>query len=196
MSVDKLYLIAGLGNPGKAYETTRHNLGFMVVDRLSKKRNIIFDKTKFSSRFGRGNLNNIPVILAKPMNFMNLSGPPLQGLARFFKIKLKNILVIHDDMDIAFGKIKIKKKGGHGGHNGVRSIMNAFGNGDFVRLRIGIGHPDSVSNMTDHVLGSFNAQEKNLLDKIVNTSCDAIKTILLNGVSKSMNCFNNKKILV
>jgi PTH1 family peptidyl-tRNA hydrolase len=195
MSENNLWMLAGLGNPGKNYEATRHNIGFMVLDALASETNISFDKNKSDIHFGRGRLKNIPVILAKPMKFMNLSGIPLKKLADFFKIPKNNIIIIHDDVDIHFGSIKIKQKGGHGGHNGVRSIMETFGGGDFIRLRIGVGRPESETMMTGHVLGSFNEYEQNFLDKIIHTSNESVKTILLNGVTESMNRFNNKQIL-
>jgi len=198
--MNSLYLIAGLGNPGKEYENTRHNAGFMVLDKIAQKNKIDFDKNKFDCLFGKGYIKQKSVILAKPKSYMNLSGQPLQQLAHFYKIKKNQMIIIHDDVDISFGKIKIKQRGGDGGHKGIKSIINFFGGDDFARIRVGVGRPEKEAdrqiNMIDHVLGNFDSQENELLERIVNTSCDSIYTILLKGVAESMNNFNNKQILV
>jgi PTH1 family peptidyl-tRNA hydrolase len=191
MSLERIRLIVGLGNPGDKYAKTRHNLGFMVVDEIADTYSIPLDKQKFDALFGRGSINGNPVILAKPMAFMNRSGPPTQKLAQYFNILCGDMLVIHDDIDLTYGRIKIKEKGGHGGHNGIRSLIDAFGSGDFVRIRIGIGRPDARIHVVDHVLGRFSADETKRLNPIITRARDATVTILRNGLKQGMNQFNS-----
>ena len=188
----RLSLVAGLGNPGSAYAHTRHNAGFMVADIIASEFGIGFDKQKFDTTFGRGRIDRMPVILAKPQAFMNRSGPPLKKLADFFKIPSEAVLVIHDDIDLAFGRLKIKEKGGHGGHNGIRSLIDAFGSDDFVRLRIGVGRSGFDISVSEHVLSKFSGQENESLAQIIATARDAVVTILCKGTKAGMNQFNPK----
>jgi len=188
----RLSLVVGLGNPGAAYAQTRHNAGFMVADEIAGKFDIRFDKRKFDTLFGRGNIDPVPVVLAKPMAFMNRSGLPVKMLADFFKISSEAVLVLHDDIDLAFGRLKIKEKGGHGGHNGLRSLIDAFGRDDFVRLRIGVGRSGFDSSVSNHVLGRFTQQETESLDQVITTARDAVVTILCKGTKAGMNHFNQK----
>jgi PTH1 family peptidyl-tRNA hydrolase len=192
----RLRLVAGLGNPGKSYVQTRHNAGFIVADKIAETFGISFGKKKFDTLYGRGSIEGSEIILAKPMAFMNRSGPPLKKLADFFKIPGEDMLVIHDDIDLAFGRLKIKEKGGHGGHNGLRSLIDAFGNGDFVRLRIGVGRSKGGSSVTGHVLGSFSVEENESLNRILIAGRDAVVTILWRGTKVGMNFFNNKNFLI
>ena len=191
-----LRLVVGLGNPGARYENTRHNAGFMTADRIARDFNISFDKRKFDCAFGRGFIEDVEVLLAKPMAFMNRSGPPIQKLAHFFRIQCKEMVVIHDDIDLVFGRLKIKEKGGHGGHNGIRSLMDAFGGGDFVRLRIGVGRSELGDNVTDHVLGRFSEQNAELLTRIISGARDAVVTVLCKGSKAGMNLFNGKDLAI
>jgi PTH1 family peptidyl-tRNA hydrolase len=191
-----LRLVVGLGNPGTRYENTRHNAGFMIADKIARDFNISFDKRKFDCVFGRGFVEGAEVLLAKPMAFMNRSGPPIQMLAHFFRIQSKEMVVIHDDIDLVFGRLKIKEKGGHGGHNGIRSLMDAFGDGDFVRLRIGVGRSEFGDSVTDHVLGSFCGQNAESLARIISAGRDAVATILCKGTKAGMNTFNGKDLLI
>lgn len=193
MSKNRLYLVAGLGNPGIKYADTRHNVGFLVVDQISKKYSIPLVKQKYGVEFGRGRINGIDAILAKPQFYMNRSGPPLQKLAVYFRISTKDMLIIHDDIDLVFGRLKIKAKGGHGGHNGVRSIIDVFGEDAFTRLRIGIGRSDKGVSVSNHVLGRFCTTERKLLPQMIESACDAVVTILCEGTSKGMNRFNTRK---
>jgi len=190
-----LKLVIGLGNPGKEYSMTRHNAGFMVVDKLADAYRISMDKNKFDLIYGKGKIQGNDVMLAKPQAFMNLSGPPVQKLAGFYRISCEDMLIIHDDIDLAFGRIKIKEKGGDGGHKGIRSIKDAFGGGNFTRLRIGIGRSEAGADVVDHVLGRFNPEEKALLDKIIATAVDAALTILCEGAKEGMNRFNRLKTI-
>ena len=191
-----LKLIVGLGNPGARYENTRHNVGFMITDKIAQDFNISFDKRKFDCVFGRGFVEDVEVLLAKPMAFMNRSGPPIQNLAHFFRIQCKEMVVIHDDIDLVFGRLKIKEKGGHGGHNGIRSLMEAFGGGDFVRLRIGVGRSESGGSVTDHVLGRFSVQNAEFLARIISGGRDAVVTVLCKGTKAGMNLFNGKDLAI
>jgi len=191
MLLQRLRLVAGLGNPGGDYRKTRHNAGFMVVDKVAETLSIRFDKTKFDVIFGRGTSGDVDVVLAKPQAYMNRSGLPLRQLAHYFKILSEDMLIIHDDIDLAMGRIKIKEKGGHGGHNGLKSLIGAFGNGNFVRLRIGVGRPEHL-NVTDHVLGKFSSQEKALLDQTVTRARDAVVSFFNEGLTACMNQFNTK----
>jgi len=188
----RTHLIVGLGNPGLQYEHTRHNTGFMVVDKLAGDFGISLSKNKFDVRYGRGTIKDHEVMLANPMAFMNRSGPPVQKLAAYFKIPSGDMMVIHDDIDLAFGRLQIKEKGGHGGHKGLKSIINAVGEDEFVRLRVGVGRSDTKRGVTDHVLGPFSAEEAGVLDTILNQARDAVVTILTEGSKVSMNRFNTK----
>lgn len=196
MPANRLRLVVGLGNPGNKYEDTRHNAGFMVADKIAQDFKISFNKTKFDTLFGRGFIEDVDVLLAKPMAFMNRSGPPLQKLAHYFQIPGEDMLVIHDDIDLAFGRLKIKEKGGHGGHNGIRSIMDAFGGGDFSRLRIGVGRSAAGENVTDHVLGRFSAAKGEMVVRIISAARDAVVTVLGEGMKVGMNAFNRKDLLI
>ena len=192
----RLRMVVGLGNPGEAYAKTRHNTGFMVVDKLSDAFSIALDKQKFDARFGIGLVNGVKIVLAKPMAYMNRSGPQVQNVAGYFRILCEDMLVVHDDIDLAFGRLKIKEKGGDGGHRGVRSIIDAFGGGDFTRLRIGVGRPDAEKGASDYVLGKFTLEEKKVLSQIITSAKDAIVTILCKGTKEGMNRFNNKRIVI
>jgi len=189
-------LIVGLGNPGDTYKMTRHNVGFMVADEVADAFSISYERKKFDALFGRGRMEGEEVILAKPMAFMNRSGLPVYSIAKYFRISCEGMLVIHDDIDLAFGRIKIKEKGGHGGHNGVRSLMDAFGGGHFTRIRIGVGRSETDRNVADHVLSRFSADESKMLEQIIAKARDAVVTILCKGTKEGMNRFNSKNIII
>ena len=196
MPANRLRLVVGLGNPGNAYADTRHNTGFRVADQIAQDFNISLNKTKFDTIFGRGFIKDVDVLLAKPMAFMNRSGPPLQKLAHYFRIPGEDMLIIHDDIDLAFGRLKIKEKGGHGGHNGISSVMDAFGGGDFSRLRIGVGRSEAGENVTDHVLGRFSADKAEMVARVITVARDAVVTVLCEGTKFGMNAFNRKDLLI
>jgi PTH1 family peptidyl-tRNA hydrolase len=187
-------LIVGLGNPGFQYENTRHNAGFMVVDQLAGEFGISVNKNKFDVHYGRGAIEGHEVMLVKPMAFMNRSGWPVQKLAAYFKIDSKDLMVVHDDIDLAFGRLKIKEKGGHGGHKGLKSIMHAVGEDEFVRLRIGVGRSEAESSVSDHVLGPFFDDESKRLGSVLILARDAVVTILTEGSKVGMNRFNKKEL--
>jgi PTH1 family peptidyl-tRNA hydrolase len=167
----------------------------MVADKIAQDFNIALNKAKFDAIFGRGIIENVDVILVKPMAFMNRSGPPLQKLAHYFRISGEDMLVIHDDIDLAFGRLKIKEKGGHGGHNGIRSIMDAFGGGEFARLRIGVGRSEAGENVTGHVLGRFSDEKAEMVARVMCVARDAAVTVLCEGLKVGMNAFNRKDLL-
>jgi PTH1 family peptidyl-tRNA hydrolase len=195
MPQSPLKLVVGLGNPGKEYVATRHNIGFMVADKLADSYRITTDKNKFDTLFGRGKIDGRDVIIAKPQAFMNRSGPPVYRLSNFFRIACEDMLIVHDDIDLAFGRIKIKEKGGDGGHKGIRSIKDAFGGGDFIRLRIGIGRSGAGADVVNHVLGRFSSEETGMLGKIIDTAMDATVTVLCKGAKEGMNRFNRMKTI-
>ncbi len=195
MSPSRLRLIVGLGNPGPTYKKTRHNIGFMVADDLAAAFSILVEKTKFGVLFGKGSINDSRVILSKPQEFMNRCGPPIKKLAKYHNIFSEDLLVVLDDIDLDFGIIKIKEKGGSGGHKGLRSLIEAFGRNDFTRLRIGVGRPGAEMTVTDHVLGRFNSTEKNNLQQVIRTAGDAVVTILCEGIKEGMNRYNNRKVI-
>ena len=184
------WFIVGLGNPGQEYAQTRHNIGFMVIDRLAEKYGVSVSRRKFQNHFGKGQIHSVDVILAKPMAYMNRSGPPVRQLASYFDLTAERMLIIHDDIDIETGRIKIKSKGGHGGHNGLKSLIEAFGTNDFPRLRIGIGRPEGEIDVTGHVLGKIPPDERRILESILQTAEDAVMTIIDKGILESMNQFN------
>ncbi|MDL2122570.1 MAG: aminoacyl-tRNA hydrolase [Deltaproteobacteria bacterium] len=195
MPQKKVLLVVGLGNPGDAYVTTRHNAGFMVLDEVAESFSISIEKRKFDALFGRGLIEDSEVILAKPMAFMNLSGIPVQKILNYFKIPFEDMLVIHDDIDLAFGRLQIKENGGHGGHKGLKSIIETVGGNNFVRLRIGIGRSEEKIDVANYVLGKFSTNEKKLLDRITKRARDAVVATTCKGAKKAMNLFNDKKLI-
>jgi PTH1 family peptidyl-tRNA hydrolase len=187
-------MIVGLGNPGSRYTKTRHNVGFEIVSAISEEYMIPLKAHPVNARVGRGRIHGRDVVLVQPMAYMNLCGNPVFQLAQSFGLSCEDMLIVHDDMDLAFGRIKIKEKGGSGGHNGMQSLMDAFGEGDFARLRVGIGRPEAGMNAVDHVLSSFNQEEGNMLEHIISRARDAAVTVLCNGAKEGMNRFNRSII--
>ncbi|WP_300461406.1 aminoacyl-tRNA hydrolase [Desulfobacula sp.] len=193
MSGSKFKIVAGLGNPGKGYDQTRHNIGFLVVDDIALKSHLSFDKSRFDSEYVKDTIKGQNVFIIKPLTYMNRSGVPIHKFAAYYKVNIQDIIIVHDDMDLAFGKIKIVKGRGHGGHNGVRSILEAFGKKDCIRIRVGVGHPGSGADVTGHVLGRFSPDEITRLDQCIDTASDACLYLLENGVTAAMNVFNTNR---
>jgi PTH1 family peptidyl-tRNA hydrolase len=164
-----------------------------VIEELATTFALSVDKKKFDTLFGRGSIEEQAVILAKPMAFMNNSGPPVKQLADYFRISSQDLLVVHDDIDLAFGRLNLKEKGGHAGHKGVKSLLDAFGKDDFARLRIGIGRSVGPVSVTDHVLGGFSVEETKMLKGILARAREAVVTILNKGIKDGMNRFNDKR---
>jgi len=194
MPEKRVRLVVGLGNPGTDYANTRHNAGFLVVDEMAAAWAISIHQKKFNVELGRGRVNGIETILVKPQAYMNKSGLPVRQVGDYFKIPYRDMLVIHDDIDLEFGRLKIKEKGGHGGHNGVRSLIDALGEDAFVRLRVGVGRSGNEGNVVNHVLGTFNQQERASLEKVIKRARDAVETILCEGAKEGMNRFNDRRI--
>jgi peptidyl-tRNA hydrolase, PTH1 family len=187
------HLVAGLGNPGRRYTATRHNIGFRVIGALAATTGVRMDREETDISWGRGGIAGQDVILAQPMAYMNCSGPPIRRLMERKKIGREALLVIHDDIDLAFGRLKIKEKGGDGGHRGVRSLMDALGSGNFGRLRIGIGRPAGDIDTVDYVLGRFDPDEARALSPIIERACEAVNTVLTDGIRTAMNRFNMRE---
>jgi len=193
MSESKFKIVAGLGNPGKNYAQTRHNIGFLVVEALASKSRLTIDKTRFDSAYVKARIKDRDVFLVKPLTYMNKSGFPIHNFASYYRVGMEDIIIVHDDMDLDFGKIKIVKGRGHGGHNGVRSILEAFGRPDCIRIRVGVGHPGSGQDVTGHVLGGFSPDEIKSLDPCVDRASEACLCILEKGVTAAMNLFNTRQ---
>ncbi len=173
-------IIVGLGNPGIRYRNTRHNAGFAVVSRLAKRHGIKIKKNRRHSKIGEGTINDAPVVLAKPQRFMNLSGLAVEALARAYRSRPEDIIVIHDDIDIAQGSIKVKHNGGDAGHKGIRSIMEKMGTGEFARIRVGVGRPAPGEDVVDYVLGRFGRDELSLMESAYAEALDAVESLLSN----------------
>tara|TARA_B100000424_G_scaffold227716_1_gene188541 strand:- start:55 stop:618 length:564 start_codon:yes stop_codon:yes gene_type:complete len=171
-------LIVGLGNPGERYKQTRHNVGFMVLDKLIKQSTVEGWDKKFDSFFTKIIIAQKSMILLKPLTFMNVSGHAVQKVKNFYDIDPNNIVIIHDDIDLELGKIKLKKGGGDGGHNGLKSIIKLIGS-EFNRIRIGIGRPEKIS-VSSYVLNNFREEEVPLLKKIILKSCEGINLLIAN----------------
>lgn len=183
-------LIVGLGNPGKKYEKTRHNIGFDCIDRCANKLNISLTESKFKGVFGSTVIQSEKVFLLKPLTFMNVSGESVQALANFYKIEPKNILVIYDDLDLPVGKIRLRKKGSAGGHNGMKSIISHLGTEDFKRIRVGIGRPQRGEPVVNYVLGSFRPSERELVAESIEQTAKAVEAWTATSFDEVMNTYN------
>jgi len=187
-------LIVGLGNIGKEYENTRHNIGFMVADVLAKNHQLSFDKTDKNAMVTEFRLGAEKIFIIKPTTFMNESGKAVGEYARFYNILPENIAVIQDDMDLPVGFIRIRKNGSSGGHNGIKSIQSHLGTENFPRFKIGIGHPiHDQQIVVDHVLHKFQGDDKDSIEKAVDSTAKAIDTWLTEDIESVMNKFNTKK---
>ncbi|MBO5179653.1 MAG: aminoacyl-tRNA hydrolase [Clostridia bacterium] len=183
-------IIVGLGNPGKEYEKTRHNIGFMVVDKLAEIMDININKNKFNGLVGEGMHNGEKILIIKPQTFMNLSGNCVQEAASFYKVNSEDILVIYDDIDIEFGKIRIRPNGSPGTHNGMRNITERLQTQNFPRIRVGAGRPKGEQQLYEFVLSEFNKDEMKIMQNSIENSANAVIEILKNGLLKAMNEFN------
>lgn len=183
-----MYLIVGLGNPEEDYSNTRHNMGFNTINKIAKEYNIEVNKKKFKGLYGTGLIENEKVILLKPQTFMNLSGESVKEVVDFYKIENDDIIVIYDDMDVELGTIKIRKKGGPGSHNGMKSVVQYLGT-DFARIRVGIGKPED-NDFIRYVIGPIPKEEKEIFDKSTTTAKEAVIEIIKKGVDNAMNKFN------
>lgn len=185
------YLIAGLGNIGLRYRNTRHNIGFMAVDKLADVYSIKVKKNLCQANIGEGFINNVPVVLAKPKTYMNLSGQSIRALTDWYKIDISGLIVIYDDMDIPVGELRIRYKGSAGSHNGMKSVLSHLGTDRFIRIRVGIGKHEYVDAI-DYVLGRFPKSEKEIIDNTLQDLIKAITCIVTEGIDIAMNRYNKK----
>ncbi|MEH7380110.1 aminoacyl-tRNA hydrolase [Bacillus sp. JJ1533] len=185
-------LIVGLGNPGRQYEETRHNVGFKVIDELSDRLHISLDKAKFNGVFGQGIVNGEKVLLLKPLTFMNLSGESIRPLMDYYDILIDDILVVYDELDLPVGKIRLREKGSAGGHNGMKSIINHLGTQEFKRIRIGINRPINGMKIADYVLGRFSTEETQDIKDAIIKSAEAAEKWVSTPFLQVMNEFNSK----
>ena len=190
MAPETTYLLIGLGNPGREYRDTRHNVGFMLVDRLAVRLNAQGMKVQSKAVVTTAAFQDRKLILAKPQTYMNLSGQSAQGLLNFYKIPMDNMLVAHDDLDIPFGTIRIRPKGGPGGQGGMASTIEQLGTNGFPRLRIGIGRPPGRMDPAAFVLQNFSREEMKVLSTIVDRAADAALEFVANGLNLAMNKYN------
>ena len=182
-------IVLGLGNPGRLYQKTRHNVGFMVVSRLARRMGLKFDKKFCSSRVAEGE----GVVLAKPYTYVNLSGKAAKALLQRFSLAPQDMLVICDDVALPLGRIRIRRKGSDGGHNGLRSIIKELGTEEFPRLRVGIGR-EGIKDLVEYVLGEFEREEMEILEKVLEVAVDAVECILKEGIEEAMNKYNSLNI--
>ena len=187
-----MFAIIGLGNPGKNYANTRHNVGFNTIDLLASRNNIKVNKIKFKSVYGEGFISDKKVILLKPHTYMNNSGMAVLDIVNFYKLPIENILVIVDDIDIEFGTIRIRKKGSAGTHNGLKSIIYHLQSEEFPRIKIGIGNRREGQDLADFVLSKFTKEERVDIELAIEKAAMAVEAILADGIDKAMNEFNKK----
>lgn len=187
-----MYVVIGLGNPGKDYANTRHNAGFNTIDILSKKYNISINKIKFKAVFGEGNIGSEKVILVKPQTFMNNSGITVREIVDFYKLPIENIIIIVDDIDIDFATIRVKAKGSSGSHNGLKSIIYHIQSDEFPRVKIGIGKKHENQDLADFVLSRFSKDEQIDMEAAYLSAAEAVETIIKEDINAAMNKFNIK----
>jgi peptidyl-tRNA hydrolase, PTH1 family len=189
--MENVFLIVGLGNPGAEYAKTRHNAGFLLVEKLAAKWKCDWaNERKFQARIAKADCNGRKVLLCEPQTFMNLSGETVGRLKDFYQLPLKQLLVAVDDADLPFGEIRLRANGSSGGHHGLESIEQHLSSREFARLRIGIGRKDSSREITNYVLGKFDSSENELLEKVLERASNQIETWLEAGIEKAMNQFN------
>jgi PTH1 family peptidyl-tRNA hydrolase len=188
-----LKIIVGLGNPGREYENTRHNTGFAVVDGLARKHRCRFTSRRCRSLVAKTRIGGVEVLLAKPLTFVNLSGEAVACILRMAEAELSDLLVVSDDVNIPFNEVRIRRRGGDGGHKGLQSIIAHVSSGEFPRLRVGVGSDDLPEDLTEFVLGTFAEEEMDELPNLVETCCRAVETLVVKGVERAMNEFNRKE---
>ncbi|PAB57641.1 aminoacyl-tRNA hydrolase [Anaeromicrobium sediminis] len=184
-----MYVIVGLGNPGKEYNKTRHNVGFDVIDKIAENNNIDINKVKHKAVIGQGRINNEKVMLVKPITYMNLSGRSLKEIVDYYKVDISKIIVIYDDIDTEVGKMRIRMKGSAGTHNGMKSIIYELVSDKFPRIRIGIGKPE-YGKLADFVLGKFSKEQQPLIEEIIDKAADSVEFIIKDGIDLAMNRYN------
>ena len=188
-----MYLIVGLGNPGKQYDMTRHNIGFHAIDYIADKYGAKLTKLKFKAVYGEATISGEKVYLVKPQTYMNLSGDSVGEMAQFYKIPPENIIVINDDISLDVGRIRVRPKGSAGGHNGIKSIIAHLGTQEFPRVKVGVGEKPARMDLADYVLGHFSKEEQATMDDAVKEAADAVCEIVNVGIAQAMNDHNRKK---
>lgn len=187
----KMYIIAGLGNPGKEYENTRHNIGFDVIDVLAERHQIVIAQKKHKALIGKGTIAGQQILLVKPQTYMNLSGESVRDIIHFYKIEeKKELIVISDDVNLDVGRIRIRKQGSAGGHNGLKNIICHLGHDEFQRVRLGVGQKPSGYELVEHVLGRFGEEEQRVMEESVRRAADAIEVMIERGADVAMNQYN------
>lgn len=187
------YLVVGLGNPGSQYEATRHNVGFRAVDALAKEAGVKIDRAKFQALTAQATVDGVRVLLMKPQTYMNLSGVAVKQAADFYKVPPERVLVLFDDIDLDVGRLRIRRNGSAGGHNGIKSIISSLGSQEFPRIKIGVGakpHPDY--DLADWVLSRFTLAEQKLLDPAIEHAAEAVPVIFTQGIERASSQFNRK----
>ena len=187
---DDRYLVVGLGNPGPRYAATRHNAGFLVADLLAERMGGRFKAHRSNADVLEGRLAGRSVALAKPRSFMNDSGGPVVNAARFYKAPVESVIVVHDELDLPYGELRLKRGGGDGGHNGLRSISSALGSKEYLRVRFGIGRPPGRQDPADYVLREWSSTERKDLGYHVDRAADAVEALLADGLEKAQNLFH------
>jgi PTH1 family peptidyl-tRNA hydrolase len=185
-----LKLIVGLGNPGREYRETRHNVGFKVVDELARRQDVQSWSEKFGGLEAKARFNEVAVILAKPLSFMNLSGQAVQAFSAFYKIETPDILVIVDDVELPLGRLRARPSGSAGGHNGLKSVISSLGTNEFPRLRVGVGRGEAGADLSNFVLGRFSDEEREIISAEVLRAADATEVFIEKGIGPAMNMFN------
>jgi len=188
-----MYIIVGLGNPGKEYSNTRHNIGFRVIDRIADQYRIEVSENKHKAKVGKGIIGGQKVVLVKPQTFMNLSGESIRSVIDFYKIDEKEeLIVIYDDISLDVGQLRIRKKGSAGGHNGIKSIIAHLGHDTFLRIKMGVGEKPSGYDLADYVLGHFTKEENQVMEEAINNAALAVESMITEGPDTAMNRYNKK----
>ena len=190
---DEPWLVVGLGNPGKEYAGNRHNVGFMVADLLASRLGAKFGRSKRGHADlaeGRLSLGGPKLVLVKPLTYMNLSGAPVVSLAQFFKVPVTNVIAVHDELDVPFGQVRVKRGGGEGGHNGLRSMSKSLASKEYARVRFGIGRPPGRQDPADYVLSDFSGAERKELEFLVDRAADVVEAVVLEGVEWAQNKYH------
>ena len=185
-------IVIGLGNPGRKYESTRHNAGFLAVDELARGLRFSLTQEKYHALVGRGRIDGEETIVAKPQTYMNESGRAVGAILRYTSASARDLIVVHDELDLPLGAVRVKDGGGHGGHNGLRSIMEHLGTSEFIRVRVGVGRPPEHEDAAEYVLRPFLPGEKQAGADAIVKAADAVRTVITEGLTRAMNVFNKK----
>jgi PTH1 family peptidyl-tRNA hydrolase len=187
-----IFLVAGLGNPGREYQSSRHNIGFMLVSHLAEELGIKFTRVQSKALVTKTDFHGSRLILAKPQTYMNLSGQAVSSLVKFYKIPLENLLVVYDDVDLPYGRIRIRPSGGSAGQKGMKSIIAQLGTQDFPRMRLGIGRPPGSKSAASYVLRDFSGEDADFLPAVLDRGVEAVLTYIREDLATAMNRYNNK----